>query len=64
MDALSDELVASIIVGVVIPLVLKIVQHYFPWLTIDNPTAPKPSVQQPPEIEPAADAEATDSQPE
>lgn len=32
----SEELVASIVVGVVIPLILKIIQHYVPWLTIED----------------------------
>lgn len=32
----SEELVTSIVVGVVIPLFLKIIQHYVPWLTIND----------------------------
>lgn len=32
----SEELVASIVVGVVIPLILKVIQHYVPWLTIEQ----------------------------
>jgi F0F1-type ATP synthase assembly protein I len=32
----SEELVASVVVGVVIPLILKIIQHYVPWLTIEQ----------------------------
>lgn len=36
MMGMSDELVASIVVGFVIPVLLKILQHFFPWLTINN----------------------------
>lgn len=32
----SEELVASVVVGVIIPLILKIIQHYVPWLTIED----------------------------
>jgi hypothetical protein len=51
MSALSQELVASIIVGVVIPLVLKVIQHFFPWLTIDykgSGTTPSTPTENPP----------------
>ena len=30
----SDELATSVIVGVIIPLILKVIEHYVPWLTI------------------------------
>lgn len=32
----SDELVSSVILGVVIPLALKVIERYFPWLTING----------------------------
>jgi F0F1-type ATP synthase assembly protein I len=32
----SEELVASVVVGVVIPLILKVIQHFVPWLTIEQ----------------------------
>ena len=32
----NDDLASAIIVGVVIPLALKVIERFFPWLTING----------------------------